>query len=90
MQSDGDDVVRGELKQDGYSLDVVPRPDRKGGGIALLYRENLKKFLEIPLKFSHLLNVLNGKSVARTLFSLLLVSIGHHTQRDILLHKQCL
>ena len=42
LQPDGDDVVRGELRQDGYSLDDVPRLDRKGGGIALLHRENLK------------------------------------------------
>ena len=40
-----DDVVRGELTQDGYNLDV-PRHDRKPGGIILLYRDNLNKDLD--------------------------------------------
>ena len=42
LQPEADDVVRGELSQDGYCFDDVPRPDQKGGGLALLYRSNLK------------------------------------------------
>ncbi|XP_060590708.1 uncharacterized protein LOC132745754 [Ruditapes philippinarum] len=42
LQPEGDDKTRGELKQDGYNLDDVPRSERKGGGLALLYRDNLK------------------------------------------------
>ena len=39
---DGDDIIRGEFSQEGYCFDDVPRPDRKGGGLAILYRNNLK------------------------------------------------
>lgn len=42
LQTDGDSHIRGELTQDGYSLDDVPRLNRQGGGIALLYRDNIK------------------------------------------------
>jgi hypothetical protein len=40
LRADGDDVFRGELSQDGYRFDDVPRRDRNGGGVALLYRDN--------------------------------------------------
>ena len=42
LHPDGDDVPKEELSQDGYGFDDVPRPDRPGGGIALLYKNNLK------------------------------------------------
>lgn len=42
LQSDGDDISMGELSQDGYCFHDVPRPDSKGEGIALLYKDNLK------------------------------------------------
>ena len=42
LKADGDDVIRGELLQEGFCFNDVPREDRKGGGLALLYRNNLK------------------------------------------------
>jgi len=42
LQPEGDDRARGELRQDGYYLDDVPRTQRKGGGLSLLCRDNLK------------------------------------------------
>jgi len=42
LRVDGDAAIRGELSQNGFRFDDVPRPHRKGGGVALLYRENLQ------------------------------------------------
>lgn len=42
LQLDGDSHIRGQLTQDDYSLDDIPRLDRQGGGIALLYRDHIK------------------------------------------------
>ena len=81
LQSDGDDVVRGELKQDGYNLDDIPRPDRKGGGIAY-YIETTLKSLETPVRVISPLNMMHGKLVAKT--------IDHHIQKSVLSHKLCL
>jgi hypothetical protein len=42
LPPDGDDVIRGELSHDGYCFYDSPRPDRSGGGVCILYRNNLK------------------------------------------------
>ena len=59
--------------------------------------EGSPRRIEITLKYLgllandfSLLNMLNGKLTIKTLFSWSLVCIGHHTQEDILLHRQCL
>ena len=41
LHNDGDDAVRAELQQKGYSFDDVPRSGRDGGGLGLLCRDNL-------------------------------------------------
>ena len=42
LTANGDDVHRAQFSQCGYNFDDSPRLDRKGGGVALLYRENLE------------------------------------------------
>ena len=39
---ESDDAVRAEVQPMGYKLVDVPRPDRRGGGTALLYRDSIK------------------------------------------------
>lgn len=41
LQPIGDNVVQGELAQDGYQLNDIPWLERKGSGIALLYCSKL-------------------------------------------------
>ena len=56
-----DDAVRAEVKPTGYKLANVPRPNRRGGGTALFYRESINVSKHIMLKLRPLLSSPSGK-----------------------------
>ncbi len=41
LSQNGDDSKCSEMKPSGFKLKHVPRPSRKGGGIAMIYRQDL-------------------------------------------------
>ena len=41
LNENGDDKTIAEITQQGFCFDSIPRLDRNGGGIALLYRDNI-------------------------------------------------
>jgi len=49
-ENDTESKTIGDLKPDGFDFKHIPRPDRRGGGVALLYRDTIKCKVHTPYR----------------------------------------